>query len=102
MSRPEDDFEAEFEAEKEFYEKSKETRRKEATDYLIENNIPFRTFNNGIHLQIDVLEGLLNFWPTTGRWAIQNRTNKYKWGTGGYTLSSMLRFLKNKTLIVYY
>ena len=65
------------------------------TNFLIQHNIPFRTYNEGYHLQIDLSsDSVLNFWPSTGRWRVQNRFNQYQWGYGGYGIESLIKFLK--------
>jgi hypothetical protein len=36
---------------------------------LNEHKIPFQKMPNGIHLKISTLEGIIDFWPSTGRYS---------------------------------
>lgn len=35
--------------------------------------VPFRTSNNGVHIQIRTARGLVDYWPTTGRWHLAGK-----------------------------
>ena len=46
--------------------REKRSKNKEwSTNFLREQGIEFKSFNNGVHLRI---EPSIDFWPSTGRW----------------------------------
>lgn len=49
--------------------KSKKQRNKEwSTNHLIELGIKFTSHNSGLHLKVYRPVGLINFWPSTGKY----------------------------------
>ena len=49
--------------------KNKKARNKEwSTNHLREQGIEFQSFNNGIHLKVKRPVGVIDFWPTTGKY----------------------------------
>jgi len=55
--------------------KLKVTRnRASSKQHLIDNGVEFTEHNNGAHLIIRTDDGVINFWPGTGKW-IDKREN---------------------------
>lgn len=55
-----------------------------STNHLIEQGIEFQSFNNGIHLRVKRPAGLIDFWPSTGKFKRPN-------GTYGRGIKNMLK-----------
>ena len=60
------------------YNKIKKQKKKDnleqSTKILINNNIEFISLNNGIHLKVTGIKGLIDFWPSTGKFIAQDNS----------------------------
>jgi hypothetical protein len=44
-----------------------------STRLLQDRGVVYREYNNGLHLKINHGSDVIDFWPSTGLWAIRNR-----------------------------
>lgn len=63
-----DDTYAHWKALKQANKDDKAFKRKAVPEELRRRNIPFETYNGGVHLRITLCEPHIDFWPSTGKW----------------------------------
>lgn len=51
---------------KEWSAEKRIANKEKSTELLIKAGIPFKSFNDGVHLQIETSKGKVNFYPSTG------------------------------------
>lgn len=68
-----------FKRSKRLSQEKRSNNRKLSALYLKRQNIRFKNKNNGAHLIVEGNEGLIAFWPGTGRW-ISREDNKVRHG----------------------
>lgn len=56
-----------FNAMRECSKKKRANNRQSSPEILKEHGIQFKTFNNGAHLVVYGRDGLIDFWPGTGK-----------------------------------
>ena len=57
-------------------QEKKRENKKFSTDLLRRHNIPFKSYNGGVHLVIEGKAGPIDFWPSTG--LFKHRCNGFK------------------------
>ena len=75
---------------KEHSKAKKLTNKEKSTKLLKDNNIKFKSVNNGIHLIVSYGKGKIDFYPSTGLWLVRGQKFKKR---GVYPL---MEFIKNK------
>jgi len=61
-----------------------------STQLLIDQDIDFTVHNLGIHLIITCNKGIIDFWPSTGRWIHRNGKDYTPGGRGVLKLLSFI------------
>jgi len=64
----------------------KHTNLENSTQMLIAANIPFKRYNNGVHLFVN---NSINYWPSTGLWITQDKQQ-------GRGIRNLLKYLETK------
>jgi hypothetical protein len=59
--------------------KKKASNLEFSTNELIKRGVSFESKNGGVHLVIESLDGLIDFWPSTGKFKVR-ASNEYKRG----------------------
>jgi len=62
-----------------------------STNLLVESGIEFESKNNGVHLIVTSDLGLIDFWPSTGKFKVRSQT---KYGRG---VKNLINLIKRKT-----
>lgn len=68
------------------------SNREVAVQVLFENDIPFESKNGGAHLIVTGKDGLVDFWPGTGKFIVRGG----KTGRGVFTLLKLLNARTNE------
>ena len=63
--------------------------RNESALYLERLSIPFVSHNYGVHLIIDSENGIIDFWPGTGKWIARS-------GAAGRGVRNLVTYIKGK------
>jgi len=59
-----------------------------STNLLFERGIEFESKNNGVHLIVTSDLGLIDFWPSTGKFKVRSQT---KYGRGVKNLINLIK-----------
>lgn len=84
------DINEDFAALKEHSKLKKKRNLEFSTNLLFESGITFESKNNGVHLIITSDIGLIDFWPSTGKFKVRSRT---KYGRG---VKNLINAIKRK------
>ena len=57
-----------FSAWKELKKEKKNLNKTQSKQILIDHSIPFDEKNSGLHLVLHSCRGVIDFWPSTGKW----------------------------------
>lgn len=68
-----------FNAMTERSKKKKASNLEFSTNELIKRGVQFESKNCGVHLVIESLDGLIDYWPSTGKFRLRS-TGEYKRG----------------------
>ena len=60
--------------------------RKNSALFLTERGISFTSKNSGAHLIVEYTDGLIDFWPGTGRWIARS-------GKKGFGVKNLLNYM---------
>lgn len=78
-----------YRAMKEDSRERKERNRVNALKVLGEENIKYESKNDGVHFVVDGPHGLIDYWPTTGKWV-----ERAVAGLAGRGVSSLVNHVK--------
>ncbi len=68
-------------------QKRRANNREKSSDWLVNEEIPFKSKNMGAHLIVEGFECYIDFWPGTGRWISRN-------GKRGFGVKNLIRHIK--------
>ncbi len=78
-----------FRAMRAYKKQKKENNQSFSTDILEIEGVNFTSKNYGNHLIIDSAKGVIDFWPSTGKWIVRR-------GKTGRGIKSLLSYINKK------